>query len=59
MIGGDEHDKERIFVGEVPRPGRRFRVLRHRALRWFQPPIRDVVRGRVTAPVNRSQSRDN
>jgi len=38
---------------------RTIRVLRHRALRWFQRPIRDAVRDRLAAPVHRSESGDN
>jgi hypothetical protein len=38
---------------------RTIRLLRHRTLRWFQRPIRDAVRDRLAAPVNRSESGDN
>jgi len=38
---------------------RTIRVLRHRALRWFQRPIRDAVRDRFAATVHRSESGDN
>ncbi len=35
---------------------RRFRILRHRTLRWFQPPISAVVRDRLG--VERDTQRD-
>ncbi len=32
-----------------PTVTRTMRILRHRTLRWFQPPVREVVRDRAAA----------
>ncbi len=45
-------------VGEASTVARRLRVLRHRAMRWFQPPIRAVVRDRPSGVVRDIRSGD-
>jgi len=44
-----------IFGHDAAAVSRRLRILRHRTLRWFQPPISVVVRDR---PTGREQQRD-
>jgi hypothetical protein len=39
---------------------RRIRILRHRTLRWFQPPIKEAVRERPAGDVLRDlRAREN
>jgi len=46
-------------LGEAATVVRRVRVLRHRTLRWFQPPISTVMRGRPSsAAIDHMHSRD-